>query len=77
MKFENNNSCYPFLEREMRTGNISKEIIATSINKSLRTIENRMSGVTDWQWAECVTIHDKHFPNVPIKQLFEKRQKSA
>ncbi len=70
-------ALYPVLESAMERENIRNEHIAICINKSQRTVENKMSGQTPWIWDECVIIHATYFSKVPIGDLFRKAVEAA
>lgn len=74
---EKSKAIYPILEKSMVQQNLRNEHIAICINKSIRTVENKMNGQTPWLWDECVAIHATHFSNVPIGVLFSKAEEAA
>ncbi len=74
---EGRKMVYPVLEEMMEKGKLRNEHLAICINKSIRTVENKMNGLTPWLWDECVAIHATHFPNVPLGELFKRADAAA
>ena len=64
------------LEAEMKRAGIGRKDIAEAIGASYRTIHSKFNGESQWQYAECVTIRDKFFPDMELAYLFPYTQQS-
>lgn len=58
------------LEAEMKRIGITRLDIANLINVSYRTVHSKFNGESQWQYAECVLIRDKYFPDKELSYLF-------
>lgn len=74
---EGRKAVYQTLEREMKLRKIRNEHLAICIEKSVKTVENKMNGETPWLWDECIAIHATYFHDVPLVELFGKDEAAA
>lgn len=60
-----------YLIYKMRVKNISNDNLAQLLNVTEKTIRNKISGLTDFTWSECITIKTELFPEEEYETLFE------
>lgn len=64
------------LEAEMKRIGITRNDIAKLLDVSYRTIHSKFNGESQWQYAECVLIRDKYFPDKELSYLFPYAQQT-
>lgn len=67
---------YPILIGQMASRGIKKSTVASAIDCSNRTLNNKLSGKTPFTWGEVICIRDKFFPDVEIEHLMQTHQGS-
>ena len=58
------------LKAEMARAGVSKEDIKNLLGCSLRTIDNKLDGITDFTLPEAFKIRDCFFPSLRMEYLF-------
>ncbi len=53
------------------------ESFAKQINVAEKTLRNKINGITDFTWSECLLIKRKLQTDLPLEELFEKEEKTA
>ena len=61
---------YPNLEAEIAIRGYKKNAIAAELGISIKTLSNKMSGTTGFQWEEVSKIRDVFFPGKDKDELF-------
>lgn len=59
------------LAREMRARRITSHDLAFLLGRDDAVISSRLSGATDWLYAEAVMIRDCFFPELELEYLFQ------
>lgn len=55
----------------MINNNISENDIALTLNLTMKAVQNRFNGITDFKRIEMLEIKKKYFPNYTLDQLFD------
>ncbi len=50
---------------------------ADLLNMAEKTLRNKINGVTDFTWSECLTIRKKLNSDLSLEELFEKEAKAS
>ena len=58
------------LKAEMARAGVSKDDIKNLLDCSMRTVDNKLDGVTDFTIPEAFKIRDCFFPNQRMEYLF-------
>lgn len=58
------------LKAEMARSGVSKEDIKNLLGCSMRTVDNKLDGTTDFTVPEAFKIRDYFFPNQRMEYLF-------
>ncbi len=58
------------LKAEMARAGVSKEDIKNLLDCSMRTVDNKLDGVTDFTIPEAFKIRDSFFPSQRMEYLF-------
>ncbi len=48
------------------------ELFAKKIGMAEKTLRNKIGGVTDFTWRECLLIKEVLQTDIPLEELFEK-----
>ena len=67
---------YPVLIGEIAKRGIKKSAIATQINISVKSLYNKLSGVTPFTWDEVCKINSCFFPDMDKNDLFSSKTDS-
>ena len=67
---------FPNLSKELKNKGITYRAVARLIGCSEKSVQNKMSGVTDFTLTEVLLINENMFPEYELRYLF-KRQQSA
>ena len=62
---------YCNLEFEVYKNNIKKNDIAKELGIDVKTLKNKLDGITDFKWKEVCTIKNVFFPDKSITYLFQ------
>ncbi len=62
---------FPVIDKAIKNGTVSINIIAKTLEKSEKYIENRLSGKAEFNIDEAITINMVLFPDIPFKTLFK------
>lgn len=62
---------YPRLEREMLIRGIKKPDIALHIRIAVRSLNNKLKGITRFSWDEACRIQAQFFPDLTKDELFQ------
>lgn len=65
-----NKPYYPVLEGKIVERGISKADIAKTLNISISTLSNKLTGKTDFWRKEALLLRDTFFPDIPADELF-------
>ncbi len=65
---------YEHLEEARLLYGYTLEVIAKAANLSMKTVGNRIHGMGEFTFEEACAIHDRLFPNLDLRWLFEKSQ---
>lgn len=68
---------YLRLRYEITRKGFTIEQFAKVIGVSEKTLRNKINGVTDFTWMECLMIREKLETDVPLEELFQKEGESA
>lgn len=60
------------LKAEMVRRGLTPADIARTIRKSERTARIKLNGETEFTITEAFSIRDKHFPGMPLEELFRR-----
>ena len=60
------------LQAEMARNEIRRQDLANALGITVRTLQNKIYGRTDFTIAEAVKIKEAFFPDKSLKYLFEK-----
>ena len=63
---------FPNLTKELKNKGITYRAVAGLIGCSEKTIQNKMSGVTDFTLNEVLLINENMFPEYELKYLFKR-----
>lgn len=66
--------CYPVLETEILKRGILKNDIAKAIGKTQETFSCKLNGRTNFYGDEVITIWKGFFKDIPIDELFQKKE---
>lgn len=50
---------------------------AEMLNMAEKTLRNKINGVTDFTWSECLMIRKKLNSDLSLEELFEKEAKAS
>lgn len=65
---------YLKLKFEIARRNYTIEQFAKVIGMAEKTLRNKINGVTDFTWLECLKIRDSLGTTMPLEELFEKEE---
>ena len=68
---------YLFLKGEIVKAGYQLKKLASELGMSVKTLRNKINGVTDFTWPEALAIRNKIRPGMDIEMLFEKVEKVA
>ncbi len=63
---------FPNLARELKNKGITYRAVAGLIGCTEKSVQNKMSGVTDFTLSEVLLINENMFPEYELKYLFKK-----
>ena len=59
------------LEAEMARSRVTVKDIAKCINKTEKSVRNKLQGIRPFTWPEIVMIRDSYFPDMDLQYLFD------
>ena len=65
------------LKFEIARKGFTIETFAVEIGVAEKTLRNKINGVTDFTWSECLLIREKLNKDMSLEELFEKEEKTA
>jgi len=63
---------YPVLAGKIVERGLTKRAVASELNVTERTFNNRLKGKGDFSWWDVVTMQNKFFPDVEKDELMKK-----
>ena len=60
------------LKAEMARNNVTVSDFARLLNKTERSVRDKINGKGDFTWSEITAIRSKFFPDLGIEYLFER-----
>lgn len=63
---------FPNLAKELKNKGITYRAVAGLIGCTEKSVQNKMSGVTDFTLAEVLLINENMFPEYELKYLFKR-----
>lgn len=68
-----NERYYPNLEKAIWEGGIKKKTIAKTLGISEKTLSNKLTGRSTFEWEQCFQIKSTFFPNSDMETLFKSK----
>ena len=68
---------YMRLKFEIARKGFTIEGFAKELGISDKTLRNKINGITDFTWSECLMIKKKLNTELSLEELFEKEEKTA
>ena len=65
------------LKFEIARKGFTIEGFAKELGISDKTLRNKINGITDFTWSECLMIKKKLNTELSLEELFEKEEKTA